>query len=287
MKTLLITGAYGQLGDACVKFLKNNYNITLSGVSPSDGGVHLDIRSKSSIKKVLSDIDPDVILNLAALTDVDGCELDPQQAKDINFSGVKNLCRDFSGHFIQISTDYVFDGKSGPYSEEDEPNPKSVYGKTKLFADNWLLDNYSKSTIIRTNILYSYTKRTKASFLKWVVDSLNDNQNIKVVNDQWNNPTWTESLSLVISKIIDNQAFDLYHYGDRDILNRFDFSILISKVFNLDSSLIMPISSDELNQIAPRPRKSGLITKKIESELGIIPKSVETCLNEIRKQFIK
>ena len=287
MKTLLITGAYGQLGDACVKFLKNNYNITLSGVSPSDGGVHLDIRSKSSIKKVLSDIDPDVILNLAALTGVDGCELDPQQAKDINFSGVKNLCRDFSGHFIQISTDYVFDGKSGPYSEEDEPNPKSVYGKTKLFADNWLLDNYSKSTIIRTNILYSYTKRTKASFLKWVVDSLNDNQNIKVVNDQWNNPTWTESLSSVIYKIIDNQAFDLYHYGDRDILNRFDFSILISKVFNLDSSLIMPISSDELNQIAPRPRKSGLITKKIESELGIIPKSVETCLNEIRKQFIK
>ena len=287
MKTLLITGAYGQLGDACVKFLKNNYNITLSGVSPSDGGVHLDIRSKSSIKKVLSDIDPDVILNLAALTDVDGCELDPQQAKDINFSGVKNLCRDFSGHFIQISTDYVFDGKSGPYSEEDEPNPKSVYGKTKLFADNWLLDNYSKSTIIRTNILYSYTKRTKASFLKWVVDSLNDNKNIKVVNDQWNNPTWTESLSSVIYKIIDNQAFDLYHYGDRDILNRFDFSILISKVFNLDSSLIMPISSDELNQIAPRPRKSGLITKKIESELGIIPKSVETCLNEIRKQFIK
>ena len=287
MKTLLITGAYGQLGDACVKFLKNNYNITLSGVSPSDGGVHLDIRSKSSIKKVLSDIDPDVILNLAALTDVDGCELDPQQAKDINFSGVKNLCRDFNGHFIQISTDYVFDGKSGPYSEEDEPNPKSVYGKTKLFADNWLLDNYSKSTIIRTNILYSYTKRTKASFLKWVVDSLSDDQNIKVVNDQWNNPTWTESLSSVIYKIIDNQAFDLYHYGDRDILNRFDFSILISKVFNLDSSLIMPISSDELNQIAPRPRKSGLITKKIESELGIIPKSVETCLNEIRKQFIK
>ena len=287
MKTLLITGAYGQLGDACVKFLKNNYNITLSGVSPSDGGVHLDIRSKSSIKKVLSDIDPDVILNLAALTDVDGCELDPQQAKDINVSGVKNLCRGFSGHFIQISTDYVFDGKSGPYSEEDQPNPRSVYGKTKLFSDNWLLDNYSKSTIIRTNVLYSYTKRTKASFLKWVVDSLNDNQNIKVVNDQWNNPTWTESLSSVIYKIIDNQAFDLYHYGDRDILNRFDFSILISKVFNLDSSLIMPISSDELNQIAPRPRKSGLITKKIESELGIIPKSVETCLNEIRKQFIK
>ena len=83
------------------------------------------------------------------------------------------------------------------------------------------------------------------------------------MNDQWNNPTWTESLSAVIYKIIDNQLFDLYHYGDIDILNRFEFSLLISKVFNLDSSLIMPISSEQFNQTAPRPRKSGLITKKL------------------------
>ena len=248
MKTILITGAYGQLGDACAKHLKNDFKLILSGISPANSGVNLDITSKNSIEKVLLETNPDVILNLAALTDVDGCELDPEKAKNVNINGVKNLCRDFNGHFIQISTDYVFNGESGPYSEEDETNPKSVYGKTKLFADNWLLDNYPKL---------------------------------------WNNPTWTESLSAVIYKIIDNQLWDLYHYGDRDILNRFEFSLLISKVFDLDSSLIMPITSDQLNQIAPRPRKSGLYTKKIESKLGIIPQSVETCLNEIRKQFIK
>ena len=287
MKTILITGAYGQLGDACAKHLKNDFKLILSGISPANSGVNLDITSKNSIEKVLLETNPDVILNLAALTDVDGCELDPEKAKNVNINGVKNLCRDFNGHFIQISTDYVFNGESGPYSEEDEANPKSVYGKTKLSADNWLLDNYPKLTIIRTNVLYSYTNRTKASFLKWVVESLDSKQKIKVVNDQWNNPTWTESLSAVIYKIINNQLFDLYHYGDRDILNRFEFSILISKVFDLDSSLIMPITSDQLNQIAPRPRKSGLYTKKIESKLGIIPQSVETCLNEIRKQFIK
>jgi len=287
MKTILITGAYGQLGDACAKHLKNDFKLILSGISPANSGVNLDITSKNSIEKVLLETNPDVILNLAALTDVDGCELDPEKAKNVNINGVKNLCRDFNGHFIQISTDYVFNGESGPYSEDDEANPKSVYGKTKLSADNWLLDNYPKLTIIRTNVLYSYTNRTKASFLKWVVESLDSKQKIKVVNDQWNNPTWTESLSAVIYKIIDNQLFDLYHYGDRDILNRFEFSILISKVFDLDSSLIMPITSDQLNQIAPRPRKSGLYTKKIESKLGIIPQSVETCLNEIRKQFIK
>ena len=287
MKTILITGAYGQLGDACAKHLKNDFKLILSGISPANSGVNLDITSKNSIEKVLLETNPDVILNLAALTDVDGCELDPEKAKNVNINGVKNLCRDFNGHFIQISTDYVFNGESGPYSEEDEANPKSVYGKTKLSADNWLLDNYPKLTIIRTNVLYSYTNRTKASFLKWVVESLDSKQKIKVVNDQWNNPTWTESLSAVINKIIDNQLFDLYNYGDRDILNRFEFSLLISKVFDLDSSLIMPITSDQLNQIAPRPRKSGLYTKKIESKLGIIPQSVETCLNEIRKQFIK
>ncbi len=287
MKTILITGAYGQLGDACVKQLKKDFSLILSGISTDDAGVNLDITSKHSIAKILSDTNPDVILNLAAFTDVDGCELDPKKAKNVNINGVKNLCRDFSGHFIQISTDYVFDGESGPYSEQDQANPKSVYGKTKLFADNWLIDNYPKLSIIRTNVLYSYTKRTKASFLKWVVESLKSKQKIKVVNDQWNNPTWTESLSVVIQRLIDTQSFDLYHYGDIDILNRFEFSLLISKVFNLDSSLIMPISSDQLNQTAPRPRKSGLITKKIESKLGIIPQSVETCLNQIRKQFIK
>ena len=116
---------------------------------------------------------------------------------------------------------------------------------------------------------------------------MENKKRIKVVNDQWNNPTWTESLAEVTYKMIKNELFDLYHYGDRDILNRFEFSLLIAKVFNLDSSLILPISTDQLNQHAPRPKKSGLVTNKIESKLGIIPKSVETCLEQIRKQFLK
>ena len=287
MKTVLVTGAYGQLGEACRKYLKNNFNLIMSGISPVDNGVKLDITSQDSVKKVLSELSPDVILNLAALTDVDECELDPESAHNINVNGVKNLCSDFSGHFIQISSDYVFDGESGPYSEKDKTNPVSVYGKTKLDADNWLVENYPSSTIIRTNVVYSYTRRTQASFLKWVVNSLENKKRIKVVNDQWNNPTWTESLAEVTYKMIENELFDLYHYGDRDILNRFEFSLLIAKVFNLDSSLILPVSTDQLNQHAPRPKKSGLVTNKIESKLGIIPKSVETCLEQIRKQFLK
>ena len=110
---------------------------------------------------------------------------------------------------------------------------------------------------------------------------------IKVVNDQWNNPTWTYSITKIINLLIEHEQYGLFHYADKDILNRFQFAQLIAKVFELNDSMISPISTDLLNQQAPRPMKSGLLTKKIESVLEIEPKSVETCLNKIRKQLLE
>ena len=285
MKNILITGVYGQLGEACIKHLKLHFNIISAGRHTPDDGIQLDITNPDLTAKVVSEYRPHVILNLAAMTNVDGCETDPNMAEAINVDGVKNLCQDFDGQFIQISTDYVFDGASGPYGEDDETNPISVYGQTKLAADKWLTNNHPKVTIFRANVVYSYTKRTKASFVKWVVDSLSDGKPIRVVDDQWNNPTWTESIATVIKVLIEKEALGLYHYGDKEYMNRYEFAQLIAKVFDLDASLISPISTAELNQPAPRPLKSGLKTEKIESALGIVPNSVETCLQEIRKQL--
>ena len=285
MKSVLITGAFGQLGKSCSELLKNNFELILSGIHPSDSGIKLDVIEQKSVKTVLDKKSPDTIVNLAALTDVDQCEVDIENAYRINVDGVKNLCKHFTGHFIQISTDYVFDGKSGPYSENDKTNPISIYGKTKLEAENWLMNNHSKFTILRSNVIYSFSKNTKASFLKWIVESLINKKSINVVDDQWNNPTWTNSLSEIIQLLIKNEVYGLFHYADKDILNRFEFSQLIAQVFELDGSLISPISTADLRQKAPRPMKSGLLTEKIESELEIKPKSVETCLKEIRKQL--
>ena len=285
MKNILINGAYGQLGEACIKNLKLHFNIISAGRHTSDEGVQLDITDAATTEKVLAEIRPDLILNLAAMTNVDGCETNPKMAEAINVGGVKNLCKNFEGHFIQISTDYVFDGTDGPYAEEDETNPISVYGQTKLAADKWLTNNHPKVTIFRANVVYGYTKRTKASFVKWVVDSLSDGKPIRVVDDQWNNPTWTESIATVIKVLIEKEALGLYHYGDKEYMNRYEFAHLIAKVFDLDTSLISPISTADLKQPAPRPLKSGLKTEKIESALGIVPNSLETCLQEIRKQL--
>ena len=288
MSRILITGAFGQLGTSLRNILSDQSILAAGRMIPmkeKNGCALLDITELNQVRETITLFQPDVIVHLAAMTDVDGCERDPELAFDVNVRGTENLLDNFSGRFIYISTDYVFDGTDGPYGEDDETNPISVYGQTKLAADKWLTNNHPKVTIFRANVVYGYTKRTKASFVKWVVDSLSDGKPIHVVDDQWNNPTWTESIATVIKVLIEKEALGLYHYGDKEYMNRYEFAHLIAKVFDLDASLISPISTADLKQPAPRPLKSGLKTEKIESALGIVPNSVETCLQEIRKQL--
>ncbi len=135
--------------------------------------------------------------------------------------------------------------------------------------------------ILRSNIIFSYNDRTKASFVNWVVDSLKRKQIITVVNDQWNNPTWTNDLANVISMIIKKNISGLYHYGGGDFLNRLEFAKMIASAFSLDRELIQPITTPELNWLAQRPLKSGLYTNKIELDLGIEPLPIQTALDKM------
>lgn len=290
MKKILITGAFGQLGEACLKNMTPFYNILATGshlplnynLTPA---YKMNIANRVSVEKVVDKFQPDIILNLAAMTNVDGCELDDQGAQAINVNGVKHLRENFGGHFIQISTDYIFDGKRGPYGEDDDPHPLNVYGRTKLEAEQWLMEYGGNLTILRTNVVYGYTNRTEASFVKWIVDSLGTGEKIKVVDDQWNNPTWAESLAQVIRVVINNKESGLFNYGGAELITRLDFSRIIATVFELDTSLITPITTAELNQPAQRPLKSGLKIEKIKKRLGIKTQSVENCLLKIRSEL--
>ena len=286
MKRILITGAFGQLGEACSSLLNANFDVIKTGIRADDEDRMLDITSEKSVKYFLDKHTPDIILNLAAMTNVDGCEENPDRAHEVNHDGVANLCNGFDGHFIQISTDYVFNGKEGPYFEDDPVDPISAYGKSKLAAEKYLMNSNISHTIVRANVLYSYSPTTKASFLKWVVESLKDSKAINVVSDQWNNPTSTNSLSNFINKIALSQTFGLYHYADRGIMSRFEFAETIASVFNLNSNLIQPILTSDLRQIAPRPLKSGLRTQKIKKELSINPPEVKESLKNIYDTLI-
>ena len=284
---ILITGAFGQLGHALQSVLskKSNYELICTGrkIKKGQEGIPLDIRNQVALKEIINTTAPDILINLAAMTNVDACELNPKLAGEINVAGLQHICDSFKGKIIHLSTDYVFDGTSGPYKEDDPLNPLSIYGKTKLASEHILLEKDIKNLVIRGNVLYDYSPHTSASFLNWVVSSLKDNQEIKVVEDQFNNPTWTRSMSDIIELSIENDLEGIIHWGDSVHISRYEFAKLIAKKFSLNDSLIKPVLTSELNQPARRPLQSGLSTEKLVNMLDIIPPSIDDCLDEIIK----
>ena len=279
----MITGSTGQLGNSLGRVFKSRYDlVSTSRTIPNiNTNYFLDITNSLLVKDMVSAISPDIIINLAALTNVDLCESNPDLAHAINFQGVKNLVNVFKGPIIHLSTDYVFDGKLGQYKENDITNPINVYGVTKYKAEKILLEKSIESLVIRTNVLYDYQSKAKSSFLNWVVDSLKRGEKIKVVDDQFNNPTWTDSISVVIDRAIKADLNGLIHWGDFDWISRYDFANKIADKFNLQSNLIEPIKTEELNQVAPRPLNGGLDTTLAQDLLRLEPPQIDDCLDQI------
>ena len=274
MKKVLITGAGGQLGSSME--LEDFIMITTSrfhndAVESPTIDADLDITNEYQVKTIIAENDPDIIVHLAAMTNVDGCELNPDQAYEVNVRGTVNLLNHFNGKFVLLSTDYVFDGNEGPYSENDTVNPKNVYGKTKLEAERKVREFSADWLILRTNVVWNIGGKHKASFVDWLVEELDEGNQVRIVTDQWNNPTHTEDLGCVINELLKHDASGLYHYGSAEVLNRYDFARLIANIYNLDENLIKPIMTQELNQLAKRPLRSGLKTNKIERDFAIIP----------------
>tara|TARA_X000000950_G_scaffold284227_1_gene386858 strand:- start:715 stop:1572 length:858 start_codon:yes stop_codon:yes gene_type:complete len=280
---ILVTGSYGQLGRSLFNHLNSNIEVFWTGRNiPFDGnGFYLDICDRINLKELISLNEPDIIINLAALTNVDFCEKNLDLAREINTNGVRNICDAFKGKIVQLSTDYVFDGKNGPYLEEDEVFPLSVYGKTKLEAEKIVMSHNSDNLIIRGNVLYDNCIGSRASFLNWVVQSLREKTPINVVDDQINNPTWAKSMAKIIGLCVEKEISGIYHWGDAEFVSRYKFAKMIAKHYNLETKLINPKSTKEIGQVAPRPLKSGLLSEKIVKILDINQPSINGCLNQI------
>ncbi len=294
-KRILIVGSNGMLGQRLTEYYLSVKNVELLTCSVEESsfikGVEycrVDISQKSDVKKIINDFYPDVIINTAAYTNVDGCESNKELAWNINVTGVSNLAHyawTYDAHMIHISSDYVFDGEDGPYTEKDRVNPISYYGRTKLAAENVLKGSGVFSTIIRTNVLYGPAKYGRPDFVKWVVNSLKDKKTIRIVTDQINNPTYIDDLVSAISKIVDYRKEGTFNIGGKEFLSRYDFTMRITKFFGLDDKLVVPIKTEELHQAAKRPLKSGLIILKAQSELGYEPREIEETFNLMKKEL--
>ncbi|MCX7834035.1 MAG: dTDP-4-dehydrorhamnose reductase [Ignavibacteria bacterium] len=239
----------------------------------------LDITNKENVKKITQKYSPEFIVNCAAFTNVDECETEKDLCWKLNVDAVKNLIiasRICNAKIIHISTDYIFDGKNGPYTETDTPNPISFYGRSKLASENALKASGVDFIILRTIVLYGSGNNVKPNFALWLVNELSNSRPVRIVKDQIGNTTHAEDLAYGILKVIEKfegkkNVQQIYNIAGKDILSRLDFAYLVCDIFGYDRELITPILTSELNQPAPRPLKSGLITLKAETELGLKP----------------
>jgi dTDP-4-dehydrorhamnose reductase len=297
VKKILVVGSNGLLGQKMVELLLRGspHSVILSSVEPhpvvpyqSAEYLQLDITSRKDVRQAFASAEPDVLINCAAMTNVDACETEREVAWKVNVGGVENLAESARSHgttIVHVSTDYVFDGKSGPYGEEDRPNPLSYYGKSKLASENVLRTAGVPFVIARTMVLYGFAPAVKANFVLWLLQSLEQGTRVRVVDDQIGNPTFVDDLAYGLLRTVELDRKGVYHLAGREIVNRYDFALRVARAFGHDPGLISPIKTTSLRQLAPRPLNSGLVTLKAEVELGYRPLSIDESLVVLRNQL--
>jgi dTDP-4-dehydrorhamnose reductase len=295
---VMITGAHGLLGQklALTFGRETSGPLLLTDLAPKTffqnprfDYQQLDITQLGDVKSLVSSFRPDIIINTAAMTNVDACEDDRLHSWRLNVDGVKNLlipARKIDGcHVIQLSSDYVFDGKSAPYDERSRPQPVSYYGKSKLAAENAILASPVPGTIVRTQVLYGTGYEVRMNFVSWVLAQLEKGLPFRVVDDQRGNPTMADDLAFGILKIAQKGCRGVYHVAGPESVDRFSFAQKIAEIFGFDPSLITATTSDEIGQGASRPPDSTFITLKFESECDTRLCDIPTGLDRLRQQI--
>lgn len=293
---IFIAGANGLLGQTIVSIFtrESDNELITSGIEPNPlinlGHQYekLDITNKEDVKKVIGFYEPKIIINCAAFTDVDKCETERELCWKINVDAVKNLiiaARSNNSKLVHYSTDYVFDGKNGPYTELDKPNPISFYGRSKLASENALITSGVNYLILRTMVLFGIGNDIKPNFALWMIDKLKNEQPINIVTDQIGNVTMSDDLAYGTLKAIEKGCSGIYHIAGLDIISRYNFALKICEVFKYKKVLVSKILTSELNQPAPRPLNSGLVTLKAQTELGFKPMDSLEALRLLKVQL--
>lgn len=295
MDRLLVTGGNGLLGTKLLGAAQGKYQVTSLSRSPLTNRwageftfCRGDITDPQQVESVFAQARPDAVIHSAAMTDVDGCETQRDQARLTNVVGTENVakaCARSGAHLLYLSTDYIFDGRAGPYREVDPPAPLSFYARTKLEGEQMVQGWCPQAAIARTSVLYGYAPNVRGNFVLWVVAQLGAGKEIRIVTDQAGSPTWADHLAEVLLMMVDRRAQGVYHTAGRDGLSRFAFAQEIAQVFGLDASNIRPITSQDLAQPALRPANASLCVEKVEQELGIGMLGVRDGLMGMRQQW--
>lgn len=249
----------------------------------------LDVTDRESLFALIREIEPSIVVHTAAFTDVDGCETKRELAWRVNVEGtalVAQACREVGAKLIHLSSDYIFDGNEGPYSEDDQPNPISYYGLTKWESERKVRSILNDYIIARTTILYGYAPCVRPNFVTWTINMLRQGKRIKVVTDQVGSPTLADNLAKMIMRAIELNKRGVYNMVGRGLIDRYSFGLKIARHFDLDPSLIEPVTTDQLQQTAPRPLRAGLKMERTVKELGVQALGVDEGLRVVKSQMM-
>ena len=285
---LLVLGGSGLIGNALLKNSKNEFDILTTFYKN-----HISIKNVRSfqysfpndlnnLRELLEKEKPDVLVNTMGYSNIDFCELNKSDTEMLHVEFTEKICKlceNIGTKQIFLSSDYVFDGEKGNYSEDDVPNPVNYYGLSKLKAEQLILKN-PINTVIRTSVIYDWDYR--ARFFNSVIKNLQNNQEVNATTDVYNSVTFLDNLVESIFKVITLNQNGIFHVVDSACVNRFEFAEMIAKIFRLDKNLIKTVSvQDEPKNIAKRPKNACLNNSKAKKELGLNFNTIEEGVSRV------
>lgn len=299
---LFIIGIGGLTGSKLAVMAKNDYEVfgSYNLRNPKlvlAKSVKLDISNIHETRKVLSDIHPDILINASGINSVDYCENHQDEAKKIHIDAVKNLtevANSLGVKFIHLSSDSIFDGaKDAPYTEEDAPNPINFYGHTKLAGEKIVLKN-SKNLVVRASVLYGWllkqlsnspsSSMKSMNFGQWLITKLISGEKVKIITDEYSSPIIADDFAKSILHLVKREQTGIFHSAPPLRITRYDFSIKLANILDLDSNLIQPVSNKELGRIITTGMNKCLDSNKIRKQTDFQFLSLEESLNLLKKQ---
>ncbi|MGZ3930250.1 MAG: SDR family oxidoreductase [Bacteroidia bacterium] len=305
MQKILVTGSNGLLGQKLVYKLKNNPAFSLIATARGENRLvdkqgysyePLDITDREQVKAVFEKYRPDIIINSAAMTNVDACETEQTAALLMNATAVEYQVKalealqseTYKPHFIHLSTDFIFDGSHGPLTEEEKPNPLSYYAETKLTAEKIVQGSKLKWAIARTVLVYGIVDNmSRSNIVLWVKQNLESGKTINVVDDQFRTPTLAEDLADGCILIAEKKAEGVFNISGKDFMSIIELAYKVADYYKLDKALIRPSKSADIKQPAKRPPRTGFIIDKARKVLGYSPHSFEEGIRLMEEQIAR
>ena len=290
MARLLVVGGSGLLGAKVVAAARRNYDVVAthrSGAAPVEGVEWVEFHKEKleDDRSIVDGTRPDFVVDTAASHDVDRCEEDRERAWQVNAAATGALASAAHAHgakYLFVSTDFVFDGARGSYKETDPTGPVNYYGVTKVAGEKATLEADAGNQVVRPSVIYGWDS-TRMNFATWLLTSLRDGKDVRIVTDWFGSPTWADDLAGSILRLLKVSAGGIFHLAGPDRLSRYEFALRLAKAFHLDPGFVKPVMAAEFARKAARPMDSSLVNVRA-GEHGLRSLSVDESLARMRSQ---